>query len=218
MCVALDRIVTNTGRAPKYTVTDQGTQFRDAFRAWCDKHGVKPRFGAVGKHGSIAVTERFILSMKTEALRRILVPLRITDMRVETARYMVWYNEYRPHSSLHGATPAEVLRGDRTGESHAASRTSGAISGARHDGCSADWRAGQARLRAPARCVATRRRRPPADRHDPQGGLTRAEANHAWRATPPRWRRSSSAASRPWPTVCWTSDRRLRSAGRRAGS
>ena len=113
MCAALDRIVANAGRAPKYTVTDKGTQFRHAFRAWCDKHGIKPRFGAVGKHGSIAVTERVILSMKTEALRRILVPLRITEMRAEIARYVVWYNEFRPHSSLHGATPAEVLRGER---------------------------------------------------------------------------------------------------------
>jgi transposase InsO family protein len=113
LCSALERIVATTGRTPKYTVTDQGPQFQDAYRAWCDSHGIKPRFGAIGKHGSIAVLERFILSMKAEALRRILVPLRITDMRVEVARYVGWYNEFRPHSSLHGATPVEVLRGVR---------------------------------------------------------------------------------------------------------
>lgn len=49
--------------------------------------------------------------MKDEALRRVLVPLRIKDMGVEVARYAGWYNE--SHSSLHGATPAEALRGER---------------------------------------------------------------------------------------------------------
>lgn len=113
VCAALERIVTNAGRAPRYTVTDQGLQFRDAYRAWCDSHGIKPRFGSNGKHGSIAVVERFILSMKTEALRRILVPLRTPDMRLAVARYAHWYNEHRPHASLAGATPSEVLRGER---------------------------------------------------------------------------------------------------------
>jgi transposase InsO family protein len=113
VCTALDHIVAQAGRFPKYTVSDQGPQFRDAFRAWCASHNVKPRFGAIGKHGSIAVTERFILSMKNEALQRILVPMRIDDMRTEVARYVGWYQEHRPHSSLRGATPGEVRRGER---------------------------------------------------------------------------------------------------------
>ncbi len=73
----------------------------------------RPRFGAVGKHGSIAVTERFILSLKTELLRRILVPFDMGELRRLIAPYFDWYNEYRPHRSQSGATPHEVCRGAR---------------------------------------------------------------------------------------------------------
>ncbi len=62
---------------PKYIICDKGSQFWcDGFKAWCKRKDIKPRFGAVGKCGSIAVIERFILSLKSEGLRRILVPLR----------------------------------------------------------------------------------------------------------------------------------------------
>ena len=50
--------------APKYTVTDKGAQFQEVYLAWCERHGVKPRFGAIGRHGSIALVERFIRSLK----------------------------------------------------------------------------------------------------------------------------------------------------------
>ena len=60
----LDRAVRDAGAAPKYIVTDQGQQFQDDYRAWCKARGVRPRFGALGQHGSIAVIERFIRSMK----------------------------------------------------------------------------------------------------------------------------------------------------------
>jgi len=78
------------------------------FHAWCSRHGVKPRFGAVGRYGSIAVLERFMRTLKAEGLRRILVPLGLPEMRLETSAFVRWYNEHRPHSSLDGATPREV--------------------------------------------------------------------------------------------------------------
>ena len=77
ICCLLDRAVAKVGRAPKYTVTDQGVQFRQGFRDWCIQHGVKPRFGAVGESGSIAVLERFWLTLKDECTRRIMVPYAI---------------------------------------------------------------------------------------------------------------------------------------------
>jgi len=46
------------------------------FKDWCDRQGITPRFGAVGQHGSIALIERFILSLKNGCARIILVPLR----------------------------------------------------------------------------------------------------------------------------------------------
>jgi hypothetical protein len=48
----------STGRAgqrPKYTVNDQGSEFGEDYLEWCDDHDVRARFGAVGRHGSIAV-------------------------------------------------------------------------------------------------------------------------------------------------------------------
>jgi transposase InsO family protein len=41
---------------PKYIICDKGTQFWcKAFRRWCKRRKIKPRFGAVGQYGSIAV-------------------------------------------------------------------------------------------------------------------------------------------------------------------
>jgi putative transposase len=108
VCDVLDRAVLRVSTSPKYTVTDQGAQFQGEYREWCARRSVKPRFGAIGKHGSIAVTERFFLTLKNELLRRILVPLRLETMCFEIARYVRWYNEARPHRSLGGATPCEV--------------------------------------------------------------------------------------------------------------
>jgi transposase InsO family protein len=111
LCALLDRAVTETGRAPKYTVTDQGVQFRKEFREWCARRNVSPRFGAIGKHGSIALVERFMRTLKDEGFRKILVPFGIEEVRSELAATVRWYNEHRPHRALHGATPAEVCDG-----------------------------------------------------------------------------------------------------------
>lgn len=59
----LDRAVERAGRAPKHVITDHGAQFQNEYRAWCARRGVRPRFGAVGKYGSI-------LSRPSSASRR----------------------------------------------------------------------------------------------------------------------------------------------------
>lgn len=104
----LDLAIALCGKAPKYIISDQGTQFRENYELWCDASGIKPRFGALGQHGSIAVIERFNRTLKGEFVRRILVPLRISDFNEELIRYVIWYNEHRPHQTLHGRTPNEV--------------------------------------------------------------------------------------------------------------
>jgi hypothetical protein len=94
-----------------YIVSDHGTQFQSEYRAWCDMNGVKPRFGAIGKHGSIALTERCIRSLKDECLRLILVPYRLEAMISELELYVGWFNEHRPHQGLGGKTPSEPFEG-----------------------------------------------------------------------------------------------------------
>lgn len=100
----------NAGRPPRHVISDRGAQFQGAYVAWCNEHGATPRFGAVGKHGSIAVIERFWRSLKTEMLRRlVIVPMAFPRMAEEIGAYVEWYHEHRPHQGLGGRTPREVL-------------------------------------------------------------------------------------------------------------
>ena len=96
---------------PKYIISDKEPQFWcKAFKRWCRRHKIKPRFGAVGHYGSIAVIERFIRTLKEEGLRRILVPLTLGKMREEANAIIAWYNTCRPHTTLGGRTPEERYR------------------------------------------------------------------------------------------------------------
>jgi len=103
------RAVLRAGHAPRYIISDQGRQFRaKSFRRWCRRRSICPRFGSVGKYGSLAVIERFMRSMKSECTRRMHVPMRLDAMRLEIALYVLWYNEHRPSQALSGRTPWEV--------------------------------------------------------------------------------------------------------------
>ena len=105
----LGRAIHCAGRSPKYLICDKGSQFWcPAFKDWRRRRGIKPRYGAVGQHGSLAMVERFILTMKTLCTRVILVPLRRQKMREELNRFAGWYNGSRPHMTLKGATPDEA--------------------------------------------------------------------------------------------------------------
>ncbi|MFC1452629.1 transposase [Verrucomicrobiota bacterium] len=105
----LGRAIHKVGVAPKYTISDKGPQFWcQGFKKWCKRRQIKPRFGAAGQYGSIAVIERFIRSLKSEGLRRILIPLELQKMRTELSLYITWYNEHRPSQALGGRTPDEA--------------------------------------------------------------------------------------------------------------
>jgi putative transposase len=95
--------------APVHFITDQGPQFTGkAFtRALCQK-GVRHRFGAVGRHGSIAIIERFWLTAKTLLALPFWKPLLAEDLERRLAAVLLFYSAHRPHSSLRGATPMEA--------------------------------------------------------------------------------------------------------------
>jgi transposase InsO family protein len=61
---------------------------------------VKHRFGAVGKHGSIAVTERAILTLKQEWLRRVALIRGIDHLTQVLDDFSEYYNGWRGHRSL----------------------------------------------------------------------------------------------------------------------
>ena len=108
----LGKVAKRTGKSPKYIISDKGSQFNCGnYKSWCKRKKIKPRFGAVGKYGSIAIIERFMKSLKTEHLCRIMVPMDPDEMFQEVRLYIDWYNEHRPHETLGAKTPEEVYRG-----------------------------------------------------------------------------------------------------------
>ncbi len=109
----LGRTIAKAGTAPKYVVCDRGSQFDcNGFREWCQRSGIKPpRYGAIGHHGSIAVVERFILTMKCLVAGLLLVPYRREGFRRELVAIAEWYNAFRPHAWLGGKTPDESYGG-----------------------------------------------------------------------------------------------------------
>lgn len=62
----------------------------------------------MGRHGSIAVIERLILTLKQNIAWLLLIPLRRQAFFRELACLALWYNLDRPHMSLDGRTPDEV--------------------------------------------------------------------------------------------------------------
>jgi transposase InsO family protein len=107
-CALLDEAIAIAGATPKYIVTDQGAQFRLDYRDWCRARRIRARFGAIGQHGALAILERFMLTLKEEGFRKILVPLAFSPMQAELGSFVRWYNTLRPHQTLRGATPAEI--------------------------------------------------------------------------------------------------------------
>jgi transposase InsO family protein len=109
---SVDRVAHGCGQHPRHVITDKGSQFRaESWRRYCRARGIRPRFGAVGRHGSIAIVERFIQAMKAECTSRILGPLADDVIRRELALFAVWYNAHRPSQALGGCTPQEVYEG-----------------------------------------------------------------------------------------------------------
>ena len=105
---ALDFVFKNNGK-PKHLISDQGSVFTSAaFRDFLESYNVKIRYGAVGEHGSIAVTERVKKTLKYGWLKKIPV-IRGYQHLVQLCRdFSEWYNIWRPHEFLGSATPGCV--------------------------------------------------------------------------------------------------------------
>ena len=89
----MDTATRRSGAKPKCIIADKGKEFFcQPFKDWCERRGILPRYGAIGKHGSIAIVDRFIGSMKTECTWKIMVPLRLQVMLRDLACYATWYD------------------------------------------------------------------------------------------------------------------------------
>ena len=94
---------------PKHIVSDQAHVFTGTvFAELLGKYNIKPRLGAIGKHGSIAVTERVNKTLKYEWLKRVAIIKGIDHLTELCNEFELWYNRWRPHMTLDGMRPDDV--------------------------------------------------------------------------------------------------------------
>ncbi len=95
--------------APRHLVTDHGRQFRSAaFKRALRSHGIRHRYGAIGRTGSLALIERFWRSMKNEYARGLFLYRPIRTIERNLTSFVSWFNAERPHAGLALRTPDEV--------------------------------------------------------------------------------------------------------------
>jgi transposase InsO family protein len=105
---ALESAIEKHG-SPKHIISDQGSVFTgDVFAELLDSWNIKPRLGAVGKHGSISVTERVIKTLKYEWLKRVSLIRGFDHLVTLCEEFEDWYNTWRPHMTLDGFRPDDV--------------------------------------------------------------------------------------------------------------
>ncbi|MGH7163191.1 MAG: DDE-type integrase/transposase/recombinase [Planctomycetota bacterium] len=113
--VRLLRDATREFNAPTWMISDHGTQFTSqSFTRALLRRGIRRRFGAIGKQGSLALIERFWRTFRSEYARRLFLyaPMRMIERRLR-GYALDWFNRARPHQGLGSRTPDEVYFGGR---------------------------------------------------------------------------------------------------------
>jgi transposase InsO family protein len=109
------RFVSRTAKRhgrPAHFISDHARCFTGrVFRHKLRGLGVKQRFGAIGKKGSIALIERLWRTLKDALGLRLLRPLAAEDLMEKIELGLVHYAHFRPYQALGGATPAEIYFG-----------------------------------------------------------------------------------------------------------
>ncbi|AQQ70468.1 putative transposase OrfB [Limihaloglobus sulfuriphilus] len=110
---AMDEAIERYG-SPKHIISDQGSVFISEAFAECLKNNnrIKHRLGAIGKKGSIAVTERANLTLKSEWLNHVPIIRGIDHLHELCSEFVFWYNAWRPHMALDGNRPDDVFFGN----------------------------------------------------------------------------------------------------------
>jgi len=97
---------------PAHFVSDRGACFTGTVFCLALEHlGVKQRFGAIGKKGSIALIERLWRTLKDTLGLRLMGPLVAEGLVAKIELGLLHYAHFRPHQGLGGATPAEIYFG-----------------------------------------------------------------------------------------------------------
>jgi transposase InsO family protein len=105
---ALENAIDKHG-SPKHIISDQDKVFTGGvFEGLLDTYHIKQRLGAIGKHGSISVTERVIKTLKYEWLKRVVMIKDFEHLVKLCDEFENWYNTWRPHMALDGFCPDDV--------------------------------------------------------------------------------------------------------------
>ncbi|MCS2164480.1 IS3 family transposase [Scandinavium manionii] len=102
----LDRIVANRGYLRKMRMDNGPELVSLALAQWAEEHGVLLEFIKPGKPTQNAFIERFNRTYRTEILDFYLFRT-LNEAREITERWLVEYNNERPHESLNNLTPEE---------------------------------------------------------------------------------------------------------------
>jgi len=94
---------------PQHFVSDHDRAFTAIrFRKFLRRHGIRQRFGAVGRSGSIALIERLWRTLKTALPVKLFPPLVLEEAQRRVELGLVHYAFFRAHQGLRGATPPEI--------------------------------------------------------------------------------------------------------------
>jgi transposase InsO family protein len=105
---ALESAIDKHG-APKHIISDQARVFTGkVFAKLLESYHIKPRLGAIGKHGSISVTERVNKTLKYEWLKRVAIIKGFDHLVKLCDEFEDWYNAWRPHMTLDGLRPDDI--------------------------------------------------------------------------------------------------------------
>lgn len=114
MAAVLDEAVARARRyhpelSLAHFITDKGASFTaEEFRATVARHGMKARFGAVGRHASNGFIERLWRGLKDLLQLRLDRRLLREDLEPRIGLGLFYYSVLKPHQGLGGATPAEI--------------------------------------------------------------------------------------------------------------
>ena len=107
-CAALKCAFEEFG-SPSLMITDEGSIFTSKiFGKLLGDWKVKHREGPIGESGSIAVTERLILTLKSEWLRRVVFIRGFKHLKCLCSEFVLWHGAFRPHQTLGGARPDDI--------------------------------------------------------------------------------------------------------------
>lgn len=115
-CITALNQAIRTHDAPEISNTDQGSQFTDKkFIAVLKEHNIHISMDGRGRYMDNIFTERLWRSLKYEEVY-LKSYQDIADARNNIAKYFQFYNERRPHQSLHYQTPTEVYYQNKTSQ------------------------------------------------------------------------------------------------------